>query len=315
MEIRGETIVIKVKNAGRALKEDFRRNYQLYIIFLPALAYFIIFHYLPMYGIQIAFRNFIPAKGIWASEWWGTYHFERFFRSYNSKKIIFNTLKISLMSLVLGFPCPIILALLINELRSKRFQKSLQMISYAPHFISTVAIVGMLTIMFAKQGPVSALARQMNIPYSNQLLDPEKFVWIYVLSGIWQGMGWGSVIYFSVLSSIDVAMHEAAHSDGATKLQRIWYIDLPTIAPTMVIMLILNCGSIMSVGYEKIYLMQNPLNLSSSEVISTYVYKMGLVNSDFSYSAAIGLFNSAVNLVLLVSVNTLARKISNNSLW
>lgn len=303
------------KNVGRNLKEDLRRNYQLYIIFLPALAYFIIFHYLPMYGVQIAFRNYLPARGIWGSEWWGMYHFERFFRSYNSTTVILNTLKISLLSLVLGFPCPVILALLINELRFKRFQKSLQMISYAPHFVSTVAIVGMITIMFSNQGLVSAVARRLGLPYTNLLISPTGFVWIYVLSGIWQGMGWGSVIYFSVLAGIDVSMHEAAYIDGATKMQRILYIDLPSIAPTMVIMLILNCGSIMSVGYEKIYLMQNPLNLSASEIISTYVYKMGLINSDFSYSAAIGLFNSVVNLVLLVLVNTIARKISDNSLW
>ncbi|MDD6885040.1 MAG: ABC transporter permease subunit [Eubacteriales bacterium] len=303
------------KNVGRNLKEDLRRNYQLYIIFLPALAYFIIFHYLPMYGVQIAFRNYLPARGIWGSEWWGMYHFERFFRSYNSTTVILNTLKISLLSLVLGFPCPVILALLINELRFKRFQKSLQMISYAPHFVSTVAIVGMITIMFSNQGLVSAVARRLGLPYTNLLISPTSFVWIYVLSGIWQGMGWGSVIYFSVLAGIDVSMHEAAYIDGATKMQRILYIDLPSIAPTMVIMLILNCGSIMSVGYEKIYLMQNPLNLSASEIISTYVYKMGLINSDFSYSAAIGLFNSVVNLVLLVLVNTIARKISDNSLW
>lgn len=303
------------KNVGRNLKEDLRRNYQLYIIFLPALAYFVIFHYLPMYGVQIAFRNYLPARGIWGSEWWGMYHFERFFRSYNSTTVILNTLKISLLSLVLGFPCPVILALLINELRFKRFQKSLQMISYAPHFVSTVAIVGMITIMFSNQGLVSAVARRLGLPYTNLLISPTSFVWIYVLSGIWQGMGWGSVIYFSVLAGIDVSMHEAAYIDGATKMQRILYIDLPSIAPTMVIMLILNCGSIMSVGYEKIYLMQNPLNLSASEIISTYVYKMGLINSDFSYSAAIGLFNSVVNLVLLVLVNTIARKISDNSLW
>lgn len=303
------------KNVGRNLKEDLRRNYQLYIIFLPALAYFVIFHYLPMYGVQIAFRNYLPARGIWGSEWWGMYHFERFFRSYNSTTVILNTLKISLLSLVLGFPCPVILALLINELRFKRFQKSLQMISYAPHFVSTVAIVGMITIMFSNQGLVNAVARRLGLPYTNLLISPTSFVWIYVLSGIWQGMGWGSVIYFSVLAGIDVSMHEAAYIDGATKMQRILYIDLPSIAPTMVIMLILNCGSIMSVGYEKIYLMQNPLNLSASEIISTYVYKMGLINSDFSYSAAIGLFNSVVNLVLLVLVNTIARKISDNSLW
>lgn len=304
-----------MKTAARNLRRDLRRNYQLYLIILPALAYFIIFHYVPMYGVQIAFRNFIPARGIWNSEWWGMYHFQRFFRSYSSVSLILNTLKISVLSLVLGFPCPIILAILINELRGRRFKKTLQMISYAPHFISTVAIVGMITIMFSNQGPVSALYQRLGKSYSNLLTDPNSFVWIYVLSGVWQGMGWGSVIYFSVLAGVDVTMHEAAYIDGATKFQRILYIDIPSITPTMVIMLIMNCGSILSVGYEKIYLMQNPLNLASSEVISTYVYKMGLLNADFSYSAAIGLFNSVVNLILLVTVNTIARKVSDNSLW
>lgn len=298
------------------LKYDLRHNWQLYLIFLPALVYYIIFHYAPMYGVQIAFRNYIPAKGIWKSEWWGLYHFERFFRSYNSRTVIFNTLRISLLSLILGFPCPILLALLVNELRFAWLKKTIQMISYAPHFISTVAIAGMLTILFSVQGPVAALCSRMgNETYVNLLTKPKGFLWIYVLSGVWQGMGWGSVIYFSVLSGIDVALHEAAYIDGATKMQRIIHIDIPSIAPTMVIMLILNCGSILSVGYEKIYLLQNSLNLSMSEVISTYVYKMGLINADFSYSAAIGLFNSIVNLALLVLVNTIARHVGENSLW
>ena len=299
----------------RSLKRDLVSNWQLYLIFLPALVYYIVFHYTPMYGVQIAFRNFIPARGIWKSEWWGIYHFQRFFRSYNSRTIIRNTLRISVMSLVLGFPCPILLALLVNELRFSRFKKILQMVSYAPHFISTVAIAGMLTILFSNQGPVAALVRSSGQSYDNLLVKPVGFLWIYVLSGVWQGMGWGSVIYFSVLSGVDVSMHEAAYIDGASKLQRIIHIDIPSIVPTMTIMLILNSGSILSVGYEKIYLLQNSLNLSMSEVISTYVYKMGLLNADFSYSAAIGLFNSAVNLVLLVCVNTVARRVGETSLW
>ena len=178
-----------------------------------------------------------------------------------------------------------------------------------------VAIVGMISIMFSNQGLVNALVKRTGGTYQNLLMTPEGFLWIYVLSGVWQGMGWGSVIYFSVLSGVDPGMHEAAYMDGATKLQRILHIDIPSIAPTMVIMLILNCGSIMSVGYEKIYLMQNSLNVSASEVISTYVYKMGLINMDYSYSAAVGLFNSVVNMVLLLFVNTIARRVSDTSLW
>jgi len=303
-------------NVVKKLKKDLISNWQLYLIFLPVLVYYIIFHYLPMYGVQIAFRNFVPARGIWNSEWWGLYHFERFFRSYNSRTVIVNTLRISLLSLTLGFPMPIVLALLVNELRFPRFKRTLQMVSYAPHFISTVAIAGMLTILFSNQGPVAAMVKnQFGGSYENLLVKPLGFLWVYVLSGVWQGMGWGSVIYFSVLSGIDTSIHEAAYIDGASKLQRIIHIDIPSIMPTMTIMLILNCGSILSVGYEKIYLLQNSLNLSMSEVISTYVYKMGLLNADFSYSAAIGLFNSLVNLVLLVLVNTVARRVGETSLW
>lgn len=297
------------------LIEDIRKNYQLYIILLPSLAYFIIFHYWPMYGVQIAFRNFIPARGIWGSEWYGLYHLQRFFNSYSSKIVIGNTIKLSLFSLIAGFPFPIILALMLNELRSKKFMKTLQLISYLPHFISTVALTSMIMIMFTTRGVYNVIRAYFGAEAINLLTDANKFVWLYVISGIWQGAGWGSIIYFAALSNIDVQLHEAAIMDGANKVQRIWHIDLPGIVPIIVIQLILSCGGIMSVSWEKVFLLQNPLNLSTSEVISTYVYKMGLLNMDYSYSSAIGLFNSVINLIMLVAVNTIARRISEYSLW
>ena len=305
----------KAFGVGQSLRRDLRQNYQLYLIFFARAR--VLYHFSLCAHVRGAnrFPQFCARAGHLGQRMVGNLPFRVFFRSYSSQIIIWNTLRISLLPLVLGFPCPVILALLINELRQKRFKKALQMISYAPHFISTVAIVGMISIMFSNQGLVNALVKRAGGTYQNLLMTPEGFLWIYVLSGVWQGMGWGSVIYFSVLAGVDPGMHEAAYMDGATKLQRILHIDIPSIAPTMVIMLILNCGSIMSVGYEKIYLMQNSLNVSASEVISTYVYKMGLINMDYSYSAAVGLFNSVVNMVLLLFVNTIARKVSDTSLW
>lgn len=299
----------------RTLRREARNNGQLYLILLPALTYYLIFHYWPMYGVQIAFRDFMAARGIWGSRWVGLANITRFLRSYSAPMVIANTLRVSLLSLVLGFPGPVLLALMIHELRNPRYKKALQILSYAPHFISTVAIVGMLTIMLSTRGLFNAVLARFGAGPVPFLTDPVKFVYVYVLSGIWQNMGWGSVIYFSVLSGIDPQMHEAALIDGANKMQRIRYIDLPTIAPTMIILLIMNCGSILSVGWEKIYLMQNSLNLSASEVISTYVYKIGLINADYSYSAAIGLFNSVVNLAMLLIVNGIARRVSETSLW
>lgn len=294
---------------------DLRRNYQLYIIFLPALIYLLIFSYVPMYGVQIAFKNYIPARGILGSKWVGLSHFTRFFNSYYFDIALRNTLTLSLLSLVLGFPMPILLALMFTELNSTRLRKGAQMISYAPHFISTMAIVGILQVLFSSTGLVNGVLARLGMDKVELLGDPNAFVWMYVLSGVWQGAGWGSVIYFAALSNVDPGLYEAARIDGASKLQKIWYIDLPSILPTMVIMLILRCGQIMSVGYEKVYLMQNSLNASTSEIISTYVYKVGLQQAQYSFSAAVGLFNSVINMILLVSVNMISRRVNETSLW
>lgn len=300
---------------GQRIKKDIVKNWPYYVIFLPALIYLLVYHYYPMYGLQIAFRNYVPARGIMGSRWVGMGHFARFFRSYNSTSIIINTLRVSFLTLILGFPFPILLALVVNSLRGRYLKKGLQMISYAPHFISTVAMVGMINVLLANQGVVNSVIQELGGSRVDFLSKPASFIWVYVISAVWQTTGWNSVIYFSVLAGIDPQLHEAACIDGANRLQRIWHVDLPGIMPTMIVMLILNCGNIMTIGWEKIFLMQNPLNLSTSEVISTYVYKIGLQNAEYSYSTAVGLFNSAVNLVLIVSVNAIAKRFNNTSLW
>ncbi len=304
----------------RSLSQRFvrslKKHWQYYVLLLPALAYFIIFCYGPMYGAQIAFRNFNARDGITGSPWVGMAHFLRFFRSPNFTKLLGNTLTISLYSLIAGFPFPIILALSLNELKNQKFKKFAQTVTYAPYFISVVVMCGMLiSFMSPSTGIINKAITALGFEAVPFLTKAEMFPSIYVWSGIWQGTGWGSVIYFAALSGVDPQLLEAATLDGATRWQKIWYINLPTLMPTIVIMLIMNCGNLLSVGYEKTYLLQNSLNLATSEVISTYVYKVGLVSAQYSYSTAIGLFNSAVNMLMLILVNTFSRKVSENSLW
>lgn len=300
---------------GKRLK-GILQNYELYIFLLPAVLYFLIFHYGPMYGIQIAFKNFIPTKGIWGSPFVGLKHFKNFFDSYYFWVLIKNTVGISLYSLVAGFPIPIILALMLNEVKNRRFKKLVQNVTYAPHFISTVVMVGMMVVFLSpSNGVVNEVIKALGGEPISFMTRSSMFKSIYVWSGIWQNAGWGSIIYLATLSGIDQQLHEAAIMDGATRLQRIRFINIPGIMPTMVIMLIMNTGSIMSVGFEKVFLMQNSLNMETSDVISTYVYRMGLLNAQYSFSAAIGLFNSIINFALLVTVNTLAKRLNETSLW
>ena len=292
------------------------RNYELYLFLLPTFLYFLVFHYGPMYGVQIAFKNFTASRGIWGSPWVGFAHFQRFFSSYQFWSLLRNTLGISLYSLIAGFPVPIILALLLNQIPGKRFRRTVQTITYAPNFISVVVIVGMLLVFLSPRGGlINAIIELFGGTSIYFMARPEWFQTIYVLSGIWQGAGFGSIIYLAALSSIDPQLHEAAIVDGATKLQRIRHIDIPGIVPTAVILLILNTGTIMNVGFEKAFLMQTPLNLETSEIISTYVYKVGLVNAQFSFSSAVGLFRAAINLTLIVAVNRFARTVGETALW
>jgi putative aldouronate transport system permease protein len=291
-------------------------NWQLYLFVLPAVAYLLIFKYAPMYGIQIGFKNYKISLGFWGSQWVGLKHFIRFFNSYYFWTVIRNTLTITGLSLVLSFPLPVILALLLNEINHRRYKKFVQTISIGPHFISTVVLCGMLLLFLnPSSGILNHLRELIGFERLNFLQTPHMFKWIYILSGIWQGTGWASVIYFAALSGVNPNLVEAAHIDGANKLQRIIHIKFPVLIPTMVILLILRCGSLLSVGYEKVYLLQNGVNLRASEVISTYVYKAGLINADYSFSTAVGLFDSVVNCTILILVNYLAKKYSESSLW
>lgn len=300
----------------KSYKKNIKQHWQIYLLILPALIFVIIFSYVPMYGVQLAFKEFSAKKGILHSDWIGFDNFTRFFRSYNFSTLLTNTLGISVMDIVVGFPVPIIFALLVNEINHKFFKKSIQLITYAPHFISTVVIVGMLNIFFQQEvGLVNLLLEKVGIGQVPFMASNEWFKTMYIGSGIWQGMGWGSIIYIASLSGVDPELHEAARIDGASKLQRILHINIPWLIPTIVILLILRCGNIMNVGFEKVLLMQNSLNMGKGDVISTYVYRVGLQQSDFSFGTAVGLFNSVVNCVLLISVNKVAKKIGDTSLW
>ena len=297
-----------------------RRNWQLYLFLLIPVTYILIFKYIPMGGLVIAFQDFKMRKGIFGSEWVGFDHFIRFFTTYQSKRVITNTLLLSFYTILASFPIPIIFALLINCIRNERFKKVTQSIVCLPHFISTVVIVGILFQIFNNRtGLYGTLGELLSGEYPEDLLgSPSAFRHLYVWSGVWKGFGWGSIIYTAALSGVDPTLHEAAQLDGASRFHRIIHVDLPAIMPTIIIMLILRMGDVMSIGFEKIYLMQNSLNLSASEVISTYEYSIGLSGgnaTDISYATAIGLFNSVVNLIMVVVANKLARKVSDTSLW
>ncbi|MFK7691484.1 ABC transporter permease [Paenibacillus sp. HJGM_3] len=293
-----------------------KRHWQLYLVVLLPMVYLIIFKYIPMAGVVIAFKDYNVIKGIWGSDWVGLKYFNQFFESPNFWMYIKNTLGISLYGLLVGFPAPILLALALNEIRNGIFKKSVQMVTYAPYFISTVIMVSILIVTLSPNvGIVSKFLQMLGMDNTNFMGIPGLFKTIYVWSDVWQHAGYGAIIYLAALSGVNTELYEAAKVDGASRLQKIANIDIPSLIPVSVILLILNLGNIMKLGFEKIYLMQNSLNISTSEVISTYVYKVGLLNSSFSFSAAIGFFNSVVNLILLVSVNYLARKLSNTSLW
>ena len=305
-----------MKNHWNRFIRQIRKNWQMYMLILPAVIAVLVFSYGPMYGVQIAFKNFTVGKGIWGSSWVGFAHFSRFFKSPYFSQLIINTLRISLYDLVLGFPLPIILALCLNEMRNGAFKKVFQTITYAPHFISAVVLCGMVTIFL---NPSTGIINRMIVMLGGEpvpfLSKAEYFPMIYTLMNVWQNMGWGSIVYLAALSGVDQQLYESAMVDGATKWKRICYIDIPHILPTITILLILNSGNILTVGFEKVFLLQNSLNADTSEVISTYVYKAGLVNTQYSFSTAVGLFNAVVNLVLLTLVNTFSRKFSENSLW
>jgi putative aldouronate transport system permease protein len=318
LKTAGIRTIVSVKTKKRTPFTKIRKGWRLYALIALPLLYIIVFKYVPMYGAQIAFKNFIVTKGILGSEWVGFKHFVRFFHSYDFWRLMSNTIVLSVYSLVAGFPFPILLALSLNYVRNKFFQKSVQMVTYAPHFISVVVMVGIILEMLDPRiGIVNTVLKLLGLDTVNFMGVPEYFKSIYVWSGIWQSVGFGCIIYLAALSGIDPSLHEAAVVDGATKLQRMWHIDIPGIMPLAIIILIMNTGYMLDVGFEKVLLMQNPLNLRTSEVIDTYVYKVGLASQamNYSYSSAIGLFKSVINLILLILVNKIAQKTKQASLW
>lgn len=292
-----------------ALRKGMKRYWQLYLLLLPALIYLIIFRYGPMYGILMAFENFKPKKGILGSEWVGLEHFIRFFQYPEFWNLIKNTLSISLYTLC-TFPCAIILALLFNEIRSTKFKKTVQMVTYAPYFLSTVVLCSLVTLMVGRDGPLGHLYAMITGNSIDMLSVPEYFSSIYVWSGVWQSTGWGTIIYLAALSGVSEDLVEAARIDGASKFKIMWHVHIPGIMPTIVIMFIMQVGNILTVGFEKIFLLQNDLNLSASNVLSTYTYQIGLIGGQFSYSTAIGLFNNLANLIMLLLANKITKKIS-----
>ena len=299
-----------------AAQRSLRRHWQWYLIMVPALLYFLIFKYIPMVNAVIAFKDYSVVKGIWGSPWAGFKHFNLFFDNPVFWTLLENTLGLSFYALLVGFPIPILLAIALNEIRDGLFKRLVQMVTYAPYFISTVVMVSMIMLLLAPRlGVFNQGLAALGLDPINFLGKPNLFSSIYVWSGIWQNSGYAAIVYLAALSGVDPLLYEAARVDGASRIQKIINIDLPGIMPVAVILLILSVGTLMAVGFEKVFLLQNPLNLSASEIIATYVYKIGLLNANFSFATAVGLFNSVINMILLVVVNAYVRRVSDMSLW
>lgn len=308
-----------MQNAHRAsrLWRAIAKNWGLYLLIAPSFILLLFFTYFPMYGVQIAFKDYNLMAGItrspWADPWYK--YFQRFFNSYQSELVIKNTLLLGLYSIAAGYPIPILLGLLINQMRPGKFRRVYQTVTYIPHFISTVVLVGMLNIMLSpSSGLIGAIYKLFGAQAPNLLASPGLFPSLYVWSDVWQNAGWDAIVYLAALASVDPNLYEAATVDGAGKRQKMLYIDLPMLLPMSCVMLILRAGGIMNVSFEKAYLMQNDLNLSVSEMISTYVYKLGIINSQYSLSAAVNLFNTLVNLALLLLVNQITRRLGDTSI-
>lgn len=306
---------IGVPTLGERAKRDFMVNKSLYLMVLPVILFYIIFHYKPMYGAIIAFKQYVPSKGIWGSPWAGLDHFKRFLNSFSFWRVFRNTFLISIYELIFGFPAPILLALLLNEISNKTFKRGVQTISYLPHFISLVVVAGMIKDFTVTDGIINDIIAFFGGERVPMLQRPELFRPIYVISGIWQSIGWGSIIYIAALGGISQELYEAAMIDGAGRFKQTIHVTLPGIAPTIIIMLILRVGQLMGVGYEKIILLYNPATYDTADVISSYVYRVGLLEFSWSYSAAVGLFNSLINFTLIIFANWFSRRVSETSLW
>ena len=297
-------------------KRKIKSNIPLYVLLFPSIILLIMFAYIPMLGLVIAFKDYSPANGILNSPWAGFKYFTQFFNSVQFGTTMMNTLKISIYSILVGFPLPILLALLCNQLRTGKFKKVFQVTTYLPHFISTMVMCGMIILFLSpNSGLIANIFKSLGWTMPNLLSKPDSFAGVYVWSDVWQHIGWDSIIYLAALSAIDPTYYEAATMDGASRIQKILNIDLPLLLPTAMILLILRAGSLLSIGFEKVLLLQNPLNLAGSEVISTYVYKVGMINFQYSYSTAIGLFNTVVNLIILLSVNWFSKRYTKTGLF
>ncbi len=305
----------RFKSNMQRLQSCWIKNKYVYLMLLPVVIYYLVFYYAPMYGVIIAFKDFTPSQGIWASPWVGLNWFKDFFNSFYSWRIIRNTFLINFYDVLFGFPAPIILALFLNELTSEKFKRWAQTVSYMPHFISVVVTVGLVLNFTAQDGLFNSLITMFGGAPIAFMTDPRWFRTIYVGSGIWQSLGWGSIIYLAALTNIDPTLYEAATVDGAGRWNKLFHITLPGIAPVIIIMLILRVGTMMAIGYEKIILMYNPMLYETADVISTFVYRKGLLQMNYSFSAAVDLFNSLINFILLVSVNQISKKLQSTSLW
>ena len=302
----------------KALKKSMSKYWQMYLLLIPVIIYYVVFKYMPMVGAQIAFKNFSFRKGIWGSAWVGMAHFERFFSSSQAITIIWNTLYLGFLTIVFCFPMPIILALIVNEIRSERLKNSLKTVTYAPHFVSTIVVVGMMMSMCSPStGIINTVAVKMGLFEDALYLmgSAKYFRTMYIISQIWKDTGWNAIIFISALSAVDTTLYEAAEVDGANRWQQLINITLPSILPTIIVMLILETGKVLNIGFEKVYAMQNDLNLAVSEVISTFTYKQGLENLEYDYATAIGLFNSVVSFTMLMLVNGISKKFSETSLF
>jgi len=314
-KITGPEIVYKKPSIFTLLKKDYKKNKYLYYMLIPVVAYFLIFHYQPMYGVQIAFKNYSFKHGIWGSPWVGFKHFQDFFNSYYFFRLLRNTLSISLNDLIWGFPAPILLALLINEIKKNAYKRLVQSVTYLPHFISLIVVCGMIKDFLSLDGVVNNIIVQFGGEPIHFFAKADMFMPIFVSSNIWQQLGWGTIIYLAALTGIDPELYEAAKIDGANKFKQILYITIPGIMSTVIILFILRTGKILTVGSEKVLLLYNPTIYEKADVISTFVYRKGLEESNYSYAATVGLFNSVINFILLVSVNTLSKKYTDSSLW
>lgn len=313
--MQGRSLAVQKTGIAARLCRDIRTNYILYLMIVPVVAYYVLFSYVPMLGAQLAFKDYFIKKGIWGSPWVGFDHFRRFFSSYNFPNLIWNTVSISLYNLIFGTIMPIMFSMMVNYINHTRWKKTLQMVTYMPYFISTVVLVGMLNIFLGDSGIINVFMEKISDSTIPFMSSNNTFRMVYTWSGVWQTLGFSSVVYIAALSGVDVQIHEAAIVDGASIWQRIWHIDLMEIRPTILVLFILGIGNVINVGYEKVLLMQNPLNTATSEVLSTYVYKMGLINSDYGFSTAVGLFNSFISMVLLIASNCVAKRLAGYSIW